>query len=563
KLGLIDDIAPREYVVRVAGEMLAKGKHPHSLAHSGPVNAVVDVVIAKKVRADVEKRTRGNYPAVEKALEVILHGSAAWNEEASLKREREAVAELVQLDSTRNLIRLFFLQERAKKRSAKPGPPERSAAAGEGGERRAVEGSGSIPNDLVKPEGAVSVLTPGPSTPALRASAQDDIAVIGAGVMGAGIAQWLSTRGQRVILRDLDTARVAAGMATISRLYDAGVKRHVFTETEARAGLDRIFPAPTEVPLDRVSWVIEAAVEKMAVKKAIFQNLDDLVPADAILATNTSALSITELAAATRHPGRVIGIHFFNPVHTMQLVEVVTGEATSPEVTQRVLRFVQSIGKLPVLVRDSPGFLVNRILLPYLIEAGELFAAGADPAALDESMLDFGMPMGPLRLIDEVGVDVAADVAATLAAAFPDRIRVPNILGRMESAGLLGKKSAAGFFRHESHDDPKPNPDALALRASGSTPADAVTRLTFLMINEAARCLEERVVENPADVDFGMVMGTGWAPFRGGPLRYADSLGARAIVEKLNQLADTAGPHFAPCARLVELAKTEGKFYED
>jgi 3-hydroxyacyl-CoA dehydrogenase/enoyl-CoA hydratase/3-hydroxybutyryl-CoA epimerase len=524
KLGLLDDLAPREYLLRAALSWLRKGRRPHQLLHSAPVNAVVDAVIAPQVRKATLQRTHGHYPAVQKAMEVVLAGASSWHESDSLARERKAVSELIATDSTRQLLTLFFLQERAKKLSVD---------------------QFKIQNSKFKIESA---------------------AVIGAGVMGAGIAQWLSARGLRVILRDVDTARVAAGMDSIARLYSEGVKRRVFTKHEARAGLERIAPAPSEVPLDRADLVIEAAVEKMEIKKTIFRRLDELVREDCVLATNTSALSISELASATQHPARVIGIHFFNPVHKMQLVEVVTGRETTPEVTQRALRFVQKIGKLPVLVKDSPGFLVNRILLPYMIEAGVLFETGSETKEIDEAMLDFGMPMGPLRLIDEVGVDVAEDVARTLAAAFPARMRVPQILPKMIAAGLLGRKAGKGFYLHRKGEEPEISREVDALRTSTSTAfarEDLQRRMVLLMVNEAARCLEERIVAEPADVDFAMVMGTGWAPFRGGPLRYADTLGTTRITDEFSRLAESAGPHFTPCALLTEMAKTGKRFYED
>src|SRR5438067_7767101 len=287
------------------------------------------------------------------------------------------------------------------------------------------------------------------ATPAV-AKPVDRTAVIGAGVMGAGIAQWLSSRGLPVILRDLNAEQVAKGMAGVARLYHDGVKRHLLSKIEARAGLDRIFPSAAEVPLQNVDLVIEAAVEKMELKKKIFQRLGELARHDAVLATNTSALSVSEIAAGTKSPERVVGIHFFNPVHRMQLVEVVVGRQTAPEVAQQALRFVQQIGKLPVLVKDSPGFLVNRILLPYMVEATQLFEMGTAGEDIDEAMLDFGMPMGPLRLVDEVGADIAADVAQTLASKFTDRMRLPSVLQKMIENGLLGKKSGEGFYSHKT-----------------------------------------------------------------------------------------------------------------
>ncbi len=569
KLGMIDEIAPRETLVRVAEKWIARGKHHTAFTHSAAVNTALDVYVGPKARADVLKRTRGHYPAVEKALEVVLLGASAWHEADSLARERAAIVELVQLDSTKNLLRLFFLQERAKKRTFPDGSvrarhPERSAA----------ESKDLLlfpPTDAPR----AGEIVRGPSTaPAKPGSAQDDIkvrvpeiaraAVIGAGIMGSGIAQWLSARGLRTILRDIDTDRVAAGMANVSKLYADGVKHRVFTANEARTGLERISPAAAEVPLRQTDLVIEAASEKMEIKKSIFRRLDEITRDDAILATNTSALSIAELASATKHPARVIGLHFFNPVHKMQLVEVVRGPETAPEVIQRALRFVQKIGKLPVLVKDSPGFLVNRILLPYMIEAGLLFEEGASIEEIDASMLDFGMPMGPLRLIDEVGVDISEDVAATLSAAFPDRMRVPEILPQMIRSGLLGRKAGQGFYVHKKGSEPEVNPTARALRTGSSTAfarEELQRRMVLLMVNEAARCLEEELVDGPADVDFAMVMGTGFAPFRGGPLRHADSVGTLQIAAHLTHLAAQAAPRFTPCELLRAM---NGKpFYEN
>jgi 3-hydroxyacyl-CoA dehydrogenase/enoyl-CoA hydratase/3-hydroxybutyryl-CoA epimerase len=524
KIGLVDEVAPREHFLRVALLRLKRGKRSRQLRHSAPVNAVVDAVIGPRVTRDVEHRTHGHYPAVKKAMEVVMEGASTWNEKESLARERAAIRELLGTASTRSLLNLFFLQERAKKRTV----------AG-------VTGRGA---DITR------------------------AAVIGAGVMGSGIVQWLSSRGLRVLLRDIEPAAVALGMERIASLYAAGVKRRIFTAHEARAGLDRVSPAATEVPLMHVDLVIEAAVEKMAVKQQIFRRLDEQVRPDALLATNTSALSITELAGATRHPERVVGIHFFNPVHKMQLVEVVRGRDTSPETAQRALRFVQRLGKLPVLVKDSPGFLVNRILVPYMAEAGRLFEFGARIEDIDGAMLDFGMPMGPLALTDEVGVDIAADVAATLSAAFPGSLTAPAILPRMATAGLLGRKSGKGFFIYRKGGEPGPNHElATSMNADAGgthfTRPQLERRMVLLMVNEAARCLDEGVVETPDDVDFAMVMGTGWAPFRGGPLRYADSLGTDKVVEELTQLAGEAGPHYLPCTRLEQMAHQQKRFYEE
>jgi 3-hydroxyacyl-CoA dehydrogenase/enoyl-CoA hydratase/3-hydroxybutyryl-CoA epimerase len=377
----------------------------------------------------------------------------------------------------------------------------------------------------------------------------------------------------KVILRDINTEQVARGLGAIAKVYHDGAKRRIFTPLEVRQGMDRIFPAPERVPLRNVDLVIEAAVEKLDLKKKIFLDLDSLTTEDAILATNTSALPISELAAATRRPERIVGLHFFNPVHRMQLVEVVAARQTSPEVLQRALRFVQQIGKLPVLVKDSPGFVVNRILMPYLIEAGNLFESGVPIRDLDEAMLDFGMPMGPMRLLDEVGIDVALHVAETVAAHFPNRMAIPGLLQHMVKNRSLGRKSGRGFYIHRRGKEPRPNrsiylvdhaPRARSQRGSSSHDANTLQqRMVLLMINEAARCVEERIVSSPADVDFAMVMGTGFAPFRGGPLRHAEALGLKTVVQSMEGLVRSGAAHFEPAQLLRDLAASGHTFYSE
>jgi 3-hydroxyacyl-CoA dehydrogenase/enoyl-CoA hydratase/3-hydroxybutyryl-CoA epimerase len=426
---------------------------------------------------------------VTKAAEVIL-ASTRCSEKDSLEHERTAVLGLLRSNECKNLLRLFLLSERVRKSDGPKLKPVTCAA------------------------------------------------VIGAGVMGSGIAQWLSSRGVRVILRDVNPQAVAAGLERIRKLFG---DRRVFSEKEARDGLDRIAPTTMAVPFDHVDLVIEAAVEKMGAKKKIFTQLDEQAGNKAtVLATNTSALSLTEIAGATKNPERVVGIHFFNPVHKMQLVEVVTAPQSNPETVRRAVQFARQIGKLPVVVKDSPGFLVNRILVPYLLEAGLLFENGARVADIDEAMLDFGMPMGPLRLIDEVGVDIADDVAATLAARFSDRLRVPELLGKMVSSGWLGRKSGRGFYVYSGRKSvPNPALNSLCRNRDDATldRAELKLRLALLIVNEAARCVEEKISSGPEMVDFAMVMGTGFAPFRGGPLRFAETFGLRRVVDELDRLS--------------------------
>ncbi|MDO8543272.1 MAG: 3-hydroxyacyl-CoA dehydrogenase NAD-binding domain-containing protein [Opitutaceae bacterium] len=524
KLGLIDDVTHPEYLLESARRLLARGKRAETarrLTSRMPVSALV----AAKARRDVRAKTRGHYPAPLKAIEVCAAAVGAPVPEG-LAREKAAFLELVRSPECRNLMNVFFLQERAKKIQ--------------------------LPAADAKPRSAVSMIR--------------KVAVIGAGTMGAGIAQWTSARGLAVRLKDINPEALARGMHAIEKVYADAVKRRVFTLPEATAGLDRITPIHTDVSLTDVDLVIEAALEKLEIKQQVFRELERAVGPDTILATNTSALSIDAIASVLARPERLVGLHFFNPVHRMQLVEIVRGPRTSPAVLEGALQFVKAIGKLPVIAKDSPGFLVNRILLPYMVEAVWLFTEGVPAPEIDRLMLDFGMPMGPMRLGDEVGLDVAQHVAKDLERRLPNPVPINDTLEKMVAKGWLGKKSGRGFYLHPtkgSHTPPNPEAGFLQPEKSRpSNPASRLDRMVLIMINEAARVLEEGVVDSPEDVDFGMIMGTGWAPFRGGPLRYADTLGAAEIVRRLEVLVRDVAPHFAPCWRLREMAREQRGFYD-
>lgn len=477
KLGLVDEVMPKERLTERAIALLGRTapKRKSFFLTNNPISATV---IRRLTKRQLLAKTRGNYPAPLAALEVVGHG--AWitggNFDRSFSREREAFVRLAETDAARNLLRLFFLQEKAK----------------------------HYRHD--------------PSLDPKTLSRIERTAVIGAGVMGAGIAQMTASRGVQVILADLDPGRVAVGMKAVSGLFSEAVKRRIFTTHEARRKLDLVTPSAERVPLHRCDLVIEAAIEDLEVKKKIFADLCARTAPGTILATNTSALSVTELAKAggITYPERVIGLHFFNPVSRMKLVEIITTEFTTPEVVERTLAFVRALGKTPVVVKDSPGFLVNRILMPYLIEAGRLAESGVPVAMIDEAMLDFGMPMGPLRLLDEIGLDVAAHVADTMVGAFGERFAPPLLLADLVRAGHLGKKSGRGFYRHNRG---KADPDSFA-KAPRDLPdkTQIATRLNQLMVEESKRCLAEGLVRDADAVDLAIILGTGYAPFRGGPL---------------------------------------------
>jgi 3-hydroxyacyl-CoA dehydrogenase / enoyl-CoA hydratase / 3-hydroxybutyryl-CoA epimerase len=500
QLGLVDAVVPPENLLETAKKELELRKQirPEGRASAHPVSIPA---------------SRSQNPAPARAAEIINRSLTSSIDE-SLARELDAIVELGETESTRNLIRNFFLAEKYKK------------------------GAGRGPNEKIV-----------------------HAAVIGAGVMGSGIAQWLSSRGVSVILRDISPDLLDRGLASIEKTYGEAVKRGLMSDEKAKEGRSRIVASANAGPLRDAQIVIEAASEKFAIKETIFRDLDSKIDDTDILATNTSALSISDLAAATKHPERVIGLHFFNPVSRMKLIEVVIGEQTSDETKERALAFARQIGKLPVVVRDSPGFLVNRVLFPYLLDAAELFEQGVDAKKIDDALMEWGMPMGPLRLIDEIGVDIAADIAATLEKSLGARGRTPAILKRMREANMLGRKTGSGFYKYDGN-QLSPNETINELRES-QNPAkqweadDLALRLVYLMVNEAARCLQEKVVATPEDADYGMILGTGFAPFRGGPLRFADHFGIAEMV----RAGERHGGKFEPCDLLRRHAENGTKFY--
>jgi 3-hydroxyacyl-CoA dehydrogenase/enoyl-CoA hydratase/3-hydroxybutyryl-CoA epimerase len=374
-----------------------------------------------------------------------------------------------------------------------------------------------------------------------------------------------------VILRDIAREQVDRGLANIEKIYADAVKRGLMTEEKAKAGRARIVASTAPMELRDVQFIIEAASEKFEVKKEIFCELGMQAGPKTIVATNTSALPVGRLADTTVSPEHVIGLHFFNPVSRMKLVEVVIAKQTSEDTRGRSLAFVRQIGKLPVIVRDSPGFLVNRVLFPYLLDAAELFESGLEVDKIDNALVQWGMPMGPLRLIDEIGVDITIDIGNTLEKAYGRRDHVSSVLLWLRDGKMLGRKAGAGFYKYEGKAQ-APNESLAQWRsARGSattqpvspppaTADDLPNRLVFLMVNEAARCVEEGVVGSPEDADYGMILGTGFAPFRGGPLRFAEHFGLKKVVDELERLAQTE-EKFSPCEILKKHARDGTKFY--
>jgi len=470
KVGLVDAVVPVIALREVcrSGILAATGQNsrdknvaPTKKHKAWPPDFLVQTIARRRTLA----QTHGQYPAPLKAIEVAGRGYDA---------EARALGEMVATPVCKNLIRVFFLREKYSKMKI-----------------------GESPVRIKK------------------------VGVLGAGVMGAGIAQWCSACGLTVRLKDIKPEFVAAGMQRIAATYREGVQRHKLTELTAQQGLARVHPTTEYWGFEDCDLVIEAVLEKLEVKQVAFAELAEVLRPAGLVASNTSAIPIDDLAMVTGRPTQFVGIHFFNPVHKMPLVEIVRGAQTAPATLAAAVEFAKQLKKIPVVVKSSPGFVVNRILLPYLNEAGKMLSEGIDLAYIDNAMVLFGWPMGPLRLIDEVGIDVALDVARELAEAFHGRMKVAPILEQLRSAGLKGRKGGRGFSLYQDKSEmPEPQFKGRAMDANVIQ-----ERLMGVMVAEAKEVMRAGIVATEDDIDVAMIFGTGFPPFRGGLVKWARDTG--------------------------------------
>ncbi len=479
-------------------------------------------MIFAKAREGVMKQTGGHYPAPLEALEVVEEGFGK-PVEVGLASEARHIGLIFGGDVQRNLLGIFFLTEEVKKET-------------------------------------------GVADAAVRPLSVSRVGVLGAGVMGGGIAQLGADKGLPARMKDVEPKALAHGFATAASVWRDALKKKRLTAREMARKMDLLSGTLDYSGFSRCEVTIEAVVEKLTVKRAVLGEWEAAVPRTAIFASNTSTLPISEIAAGALEPGRVVGMHFFNPVHRMPLVEVIRGARTSDETVATIFALAKTLGKTPVVVKDAPGFLVNRILAPYLSEAVRLVAEGCRIEDVDATMTRFGMPVGPLALLDDVGLDVAAKAGEVLQAAFPERMRMGGE-DALAAAGRLGRKNGKGFYDYDGSKRGQSAPEAYAaLRVSprdrSPWPAEVIeSRLVLPMINEAAFCLEDGIVREPAKLDLAMIFGTGFPPFRGGLLRYADSLGADRVFTRLDDLSERLGPRFAPAETLRSLANARKGFY--
>lgn len=375
--------------------------------------------------------------------------------------------------------------------------------------------------------------------------------VVGAGAMGAEIAQVITYSGLPVVLKDMNQDLVQKGMARIRSIYERRVAKGKMTAAELEAKLALVSPATDYAAFRDVDVVLEAVPEKMELKKQVFRDLEKSVGEGTIFASNTSALSISEMASATKRPSKVVGMHFFFPASVMKLVEVIPGLATSQETVDTIVLFTESLRKLPVRVNECAGFLVNRLLMPYLNEAAFcLEEGGASREEIDKAATDFGLPMGPFTLVDNLGIDICHDVVEVLLHSYGNRMQPAAIWGKLYTARYLGKKTGAGFYVYDSA-KPDRIDDWVREVQSGKPKKGAFSleRLLLPMINEAALCLEENVASAP-DIDMAMVAGTGFPQEKGGLLRYADEIGLDQVVKRLEAHCKEQGDRFWPAPRL-------------
>ncbi|HLF29371.1 MAG TPA: 3-hydroxyacyl-CoA dehydrogenase [Anaerolineae bacterium] len=385
-------------------------------------------------------------------------------------------------------------------------------------------------------------------------------AVVGAGAMGAGIAQVISYSGLPVVLKDVDPALLDKGLAHIRKIYQSRVGKGKMSASELDSKLALVTPALDYAEFGDVDLVIEAVPERMGLKQKVFAELDAICPEGAIFASNTSALSITEMGRATRRPHKMIGLHFFNPAHVMKLVEIIRGEATDDETVQDVVAFTESLRKIPVVVKECPGFLVNRLLMPYLNEATLALQEGTAPApAIDSAMVEYGWPMGPFTLMDFLGLDVCYEVGQYLTAQYGERMQGAILFEKLVKIGRLGEKSGAGFYGYgEATDEPVKQ---MIAEISGGQPLSAFSpeRLMYPMLNEAARAVEEDIAD-VRDIDMALIAGTGMRVkgARMGPLALADKIGIDTLVAGLEEFEQKYGKRFHPAHKLYALIE-EGR----
>ena len=478
--------------------------------------------IFAKARKSVLAKTGGNYPAPLAALEAVEHG-LQYGLTAGLEHEAAHFSELTVGDVSKNLVQIFFAGTALKRDTS-------------------VAGDQSEPRPI------------------------SNIAIIGAGFMGSAIAGVaVAQAAVDVRLRDADLAQVAKGIDGARDHLKSRLQKDRISIFEYRRLESFLSGGADWAGFKRADLVVEAVPEKLDLKHRVLGELETKVRPDCVIASNTSTIPISRIAEAVQDPQRVVGMHFFSPVAKMPLVEVVAHAQTAPWVVATVASFGRAMNKTVLVVKDSPGFWVNRILAPYLREAWLLLEEGVEAEALDSAMTEFGFPVGPVTLLDEIGLDVVLESSEAMYEAFGERLKPLAGVARMVNEGRLGRKSGRGLFQYRRGKKKRIDAsayDLIGVRECPPVPSDDITgRLIFSMLNEAASALEEDVVRSPRDGDLGAIYGVGFPPFRGGPLRYLDQLGLANALATLEGLSESYGDRFTAAPSLVQMAKGNGCIY--
>ncbi len=529
RIGLVDKILPAEMFLewtsdfaraRARGEMFRRERKRGLADRFLDGTSLGRRLVLASARKRVIAQTGGHYPAPLRILQVVSQ-SYGRPLSAAFELESQAGGELIASEVSKNLLHLFRLREESRKENTTECEPV------------------------------------------------EHLGVLGAGIMGGGIAHLAAYHGVQVRMKDIRHPAIGSGLRHARDLFDKAVQRRRLSQHESRERMELISGGLDYAGFGRMQLVVEAVVERMDVKRAVLAETEQHVSETCILASNTSSLSIDEMARDLERPENVCGMHFFNPVHRMPLVEVVRGRRTSQRAVATVYSLALSLGKVPVVVGDGSGFLVNRILGPYLNEAGHLLGDGASIEDIDGAAREFGMPMGPLRLMDEIGIDITQHAGQSLKEAFGERMNPAAALVAMGESERLGRKGGLGFYRYERGKERGVDPDVYRILGEAvpqvrqSLPvADIRGRLVLSMINEAARALDDGIVRRAAHVDLAMIMGTGFPPFRGGLLRYSDGIHIRSILAHLEELAEAIGPRFSPAPLIRRLAEADQSFYQ-
>ncbi|HEX7601530.1 MAG TPA: fatty acid oxidation complex subunit alpha FadJ [Polyangiaceae bacterium] len=539
KLGLADEVCPQAILLEVAkAKALAltspapKEKTRRSLSQEDLVRMALErnpagrAILFKKARQETRKKTQRHYPATERILDVLeRYGSKGF--EAAAELEAKAFGALVVSETSRQLVGIFLATQALKKDN-------------------------------------------GTTNPKLDVKTPERIGVLGGGLMGGGIAYVSIDAGIDVRLKDKDDAGVGRGLKYVRELLDGRVKKAQISREERDQTFARLGGTTDLSGFKSVDVVVEAVFEDLDLKHRVLREVEGVIRPDCIFASNTSSIPIGRIAEASKRPENVVGMHYFSPVHKMPLLEVIRAAKTSDEVVAKAVALGKKQGKTVIVVRDGVGFYTSRILAPYMNEAACLLAEGIAIETIDDALVSWGWPIGAIQLLDEVGLDVAAHVGPIMVQAFGSRLTPPKVMEQLVADDRKGRKNGRGFYRYgKGTTKGKKAVDESVYALLGVTPGTKVPpeeiqmRCGLAMVNEAIRCLGEGILRSPRDGDIGAIFGLGFPPFRGGPFRYVDSVGAEEVLRRLEGYETRFGERFAPAPLLVETARKGARFHQE